>query len=76
MERKERYTYGVIAEAENLLDTDTEMLHGFTEGRTNCLFCGKSRLNTEWAEECPVLLRCAIRILQARFCGMKLQAEG
>lgn len=61
---KERLTEETIAAAKQLLEMDVEMLHSYPEA--HCKYCGKRRRHARFDEECPALLRAALRVAQGR----------
>jgi hypothetical protein len=65
MTRKENYYEWTRDAAAKALDANSEMLHAFPPDEYHCMHCGKWKPRTEFDEECPALLRCAISQLNA-----------
>jgi hypothetical protein len=66
MERKEDFPPETRERAHKLLDANMEMLHEFPEGEWRCRHCSVRRIHVEFADECSVLLRCALTIAASR----------
>lgn len=68
MERTFTFSDGTRERAMKLFESDTEMLHEYTEGASErwCAHCGLNKRHRAFNEECPALLRCALNAVGER----------